>query len=477
MQQRSVDIPGIPQGSNLSALLCALYYGNKDRHPDVQRLLKGKPGPTRRSSSSSSSSSSSCAKGGGCCSPGCSSPQLLPPTRTQEHQTQNEQQQQHQQQQQHHHQQPQQQQQQLPSLESFELLWEAPRLAAGAPGGPSCFIFCDPLLLEVSAGSSLRSCGRVSSSVQQQARNSCAAVQQQQQQQQQDGAQQAPQLTAAEFLRLLTQQQVWGPNVNVQKLRLEVDWSLWPSDQPAAAAAAATAAATATAVAAMRTPRMLPTVLASSAANSVRTAPTPAAATAATAATGTSRAPAAAATSSPSAAAAAAPPAATATPSSSSAAASPAAAATPPTAPPSSPPPSPSSASSPAAATAAAAAAAAAAGLCWAGMELKIPAANCRLECRAAHWRDTAQLALRDAAALRRRKGSSFISGMLERPVFGSLRAWLGSRVFVDLQLNSLCCSLRNTYLAVRLAFQRLLLALKRLLKEFAAFVNPKYLL
>ena len=69
------------------------------------------------------------------------------------------------------------------------------------------------------------------------------------------------------------------------------------------------------------------------------------------------------------------------------------------------------------------------------------------------------------------------VQSMLERPLFGFLRARLGSPLFVDLSLNSLECVMGNIYAAVHLTFQRLVLSLRRMRKEFGGFLNPAYLL
>lgn len=66
---------------------------------------------------------------------------------------------------------------------------------------------------------------------------------------------------------------------------------------------------------------------------------------------------------------------------------------------------------------------------------------------------------------------------MLERPLFGFLRARLGTPLFLDLRLSSLRCVMGNIYVAVRLTFQRLVLSIRRITKEFGGFVNPYYLL
>ncbi|OEH77616.1 hypothetical protein cyc_07888 [Cyclospora cayetanensis] len=367
------QLQGIPQGSNLSGLLCALFYGDRDAHPEVQRLLKGQSGGRAVCRQLSRSRE-------------CFTRASLHPA-VQKHvpgKLQGP------------------QKETFPALEGFELFWEAPNLSICGPTPPSSFISCDPLLFEVSqscAAPRQRRSGKVERTANQ---SPCAATKQEQRHKAEDegiesksavgpsaatpagpattadlslqvlrkGAHRArhrvlmrrlrqillpplllrwvddfvfasPGVSAARhFVRLLTQKQMWGPNVNADKLQGHAGVDL-----------------------------------------------------------------------------------------------------------------------------------------CWAGIELRIPSAGSRLECRAARWKDPEQLTLRDAAALHRRRGCSFMSSMVERPLFGFLRARLGTPLFLDLRLSSLSCVLHNIYITMRLAFQRLVLSVRRVVKEFGGFANPHYLL
>ena len=69
------------------------------------------------------------------------------------------------------------------------------------------------------------------------------------------------------------------------------------------------------------------------------------------------------------------------------------------------------------------------------------------------------------------------LQSMLERPLFGCIRARLGSPLFLCLETNSFSCVSFNIYCAIRLTFKRLLRSLRRILLEFKGFINPAYLL
>lgn len=550
------QLQGIPQGANLSGLLCALFYAAKDRHPDVQSLLRGQPDARARCCRLSGPPESFSP-------PAAHSPQ---PTGKQQGR----------------------QLQQAPcpqqSLEGFELLWEAAEVSSAPPDptGPTPhnhFVACGPFLFEISrrrrspgarkaiATKAQASQGAASGKLQEE-----GVVQHQKEQESgmasgltppqtptaasevamsppqtlqrlpdtsarygatgeaqrwrsllrrarrvllpplllrwvDDFVFASPDVSAAtHFLQLLTERQMWGPNVNAHKLRVEVD-AEWEAPAPARttttkeAAKTTVAAATATEADVESTAGVAtPTGIETTKAASVK------AGGCCLSDSGGERA-----------------------------------------------------------------------GLCWAGLELTIPSAGRRLECKAARWKDPQQLTLRDAAALRRRRGCGFMSvrawplgdprthgkttsclyaaaarpsplmpissisalgkqyecvaisvklpdtrlitcslcielvarlaivrrctnekhrngairkvslafccvfwlaqSMLERPLFGFLRARLGTPLFLDLRLSSLRCVMHNVYIAVRLCFQRLVLSVRRITKEFGGFVNPRYLL
>ncbi|XP_026192980.1 uncharacterized protein LOC113147257 [Cyclospora cayetanensis] len=147
----NVALEPLLSGSNLSGLLCALFYGDRDAHPEVQRLLKGQSGGRAVCRQLSRSRE-------------CFTRASLHPA-VQKHvpgKLQGP------------------QKETFPALEGFELFWEAPNLSICGPTPPSSFISCDPLLFEVSqscAAPRQRRSGKVERTANQ---SPCAATKQEQ---------------------------------------------------------------------------------------------------------------------------------------------------------------------------------------------------------------------------------------------------------------------------------------------------------
>lgn len=374
---------GIPQGANLSSVLCALFYAKKDRHPEVQRLLKGRFRIPKNQQQQRRGQGAPATPQPLKPHAGAGDTSLLPSR---------------------------------PFLDAFELLWRAGSSSSDKRLSAARLVPCGPFLVEFVGprGSQKRRLEMAQDPIPgppSPAKKRQRGLQRKSQvapvsRQHPDGSQEAeghkegtivvknsvassgvdavrtpevchkcsetcrgasgrsrmfllrrsllqrvrkillpplllrwvddfifvsPGVSAAQhFLRLLTQQQLWGPNVNAQKLKVE--------SHPAGSTKAAAAGAIA--------------MLATHATPQNRAAPEAAG---------------------PAEAAAAAKPTAAALHKENG--------------------PAPSLAD-----------------LTWAGLKLTIPSAGLRLACRACLWRQPEQMSLRDSAALRRRKGCAFMA-------------------------------------------------------------------